>query len=261
MPSTSITSSTGAARQSWPDFTGRCPCNLVAWTSERRVISSVDGTARLGADAAGPSRQLDLLKALGDNTRYAIYLELARSPEPLDHRGHRRIARRCTPTPYDPTWNECATSVCSTSRSAGGATWADRSTGTRSPPMRRRSGSNRRPCRCWPAWCWRWRQRLNASADDARPSACRRARRGRRRTDLAPSTLEALVSDLDRLGFDPLVTDVADDDDAAVVAFANCPFAELAERAPGSRVRPPPRAGRRLRGGDGRHRGRASSAP
>ena len=34
---------------------------------------------------AGPdaSSQLDLLKALGDNTRYAIYLELARSSRPL----------------------------------------------------------------------------------------------------------------------------------------------------------------------------------
>lgn len=30
-----------------------------------------------------PAAPLDLLKALGDNTRYAIYLELARSPMPL----------------------------------------------------------------------------------------------------------------------------------------------------------------------------------
>ena len=29
------------------------------------------------------SSRLDVLKALGDNTRYAIYLELARSPVPL----------------------------------------------------------------------------------------------------------------------------------------------------------------------------------
>ena len=29
------------------------------------------------------STQLDVLKTLGDNTRYAIYLELARSPRPL----------------------------------------------------------------------------------------------------------------------------------------------------------------------------------
>jgi predicted ArsR family transcriptional regulator len=34
------------------------------------------------AVADGPGR-LDLLKALGDNTRYAIYLELARSPHPV----------------------------------------------------------------------------------------------------------------------------------------------------------------------------------
>jgi hypothetical protein len=33
-------------------------------------------------EPAGVGR-LDLLKALGDNTRYAIYLELARSPRPL----------------------------------------------------------------------------------------------------------------------------------------------------------------------------------
>ena len=54
----------------------------------------------------------------------------------------------------------------------------------------------------------------------------------------APSALEALVADLDRLGFDPLVR--ADDDDAdddptpvtAVVAFANCPFADLARDHP-----------------------------
>ena len=39
------------------------------------------------AGAAGPTTSsaptLDILKALGDNTRYAIYLELARSPLPL----------------------------------------------------------------------------------------------------------------------------------------------------------------------------------
>ncbi len=33
--------------------------------------------------AAGSDARLDLLKVLGDNTRYAIYLELARSPSPL----------------------------------------------------------------------------------------------------------------------------------------------------------------------------------
>ncbi len=53
----------------------------------------------------------------------------------------------------------------------------------------------------------------------------------------APSTLEALVSDLDRLGFDPIVSDASVEgdlqpDDAAVIAFANCPFADLAQEHP-----------------------------
>ncbi len=43
------------------------PCNLVRWPSRR---------------PPAPSR-LEILKALGENTRYAIYLELARSPRPL----------------------------------------------------------------------------------------------------------------------------------------------------------------------------------
>jgi predicted ArsR family transcriptional regulator len=44
--------------------------------------------------------------------------------------------------------------------------------------------------------------------------------------------LEAIVADLDILGFDPVVSDDADDPDAAVIAFANCPFGELAVAHP-----------------------------
>jgi predicted ArsR family transcriptional regulator len=33
--------------------------------------------------SSGPAPRLEVLKALGDNTRYAIYLELARAPRPL----------------------------------------------------------------------------------------------------------------------------------------------------------------------------------
>jgi predicted ArsR family transcriptional regulator len=74
--------------------------------------------------------------------------------------------------------------------------------------------------------------RLEATADDA--EAVGRSEGSARAVpyELAPSTLEALVADLDRLGFDPLVTESPDDDDAAVVAFANCPFSDLAERQP-----------------------------
>ncbi len=40
------------------------------------------------------------------------------------------------------------------------------------------------------------------------------------------------MSDLDILGFDPVVSDDADDPDAAVIAFANCPFDDLADTHP-----------------------------
>jgi predicted ArsR family transcriptional regulator len=73
-------------------------------------------------------------------------------------------------------------------------------------------------------------ERLNASPDDA---AAVGRDEGLRRSvpySAAPSALEAVVSDLDRLGFDPVVTDGADD--TAVVAFAHCPFGELAEQHP-----------------------------
>jgi len=39
-------------------------------------------TDRPSASRRDPGAELDLLKALGDNTRYAIYLELARAPSP-----------------------------------------------------------------------------------------------------------------------------------------------------------------------------------
>ena len=45
------------------------------------------------------------------------------------------------------------------------------------------------------------------------------------------SCLEALVAELDELGFDPTVAGT-DDGECAVVAFAHCPFRELAEEHP-----------------------------
>jgi predicted ArsR family transcriptional regulator len=47
----------------------------------------------------------------------------------------------------------------------------------------------------------------------------------------AASCLEALVDRLERLGFDPAV-DGTDDGETAIIAFAHCPFRELAEAHP-----------------------------
>ena len=80
-------------------------------------------------------------------------------------------------------------------------------------------------------------KRLQASPEDATAVGEEEGVRRARPYVNAPSTLEALVSDLDRLGFDPIVSDADvgadhDADDAAVVAFANCPFADLAQEHP-----------------------------
>ncbi len=65
-----------AHRRRWEErsregFYRREPCKLCRWP--RHPIQPLRTACR----------GLDLLKALGDNTRYAIYLELARSPLPL----------------------------------------------------------------------------------------------------------------------------------------------------------------------------------
>ena len=63
-----------------------------------------------------------------------------------------------------------------------------------------------------------------------RPAASRVSLDAELHTDDA-SCLEALVAELDGLGFDPAV-DGSDDGMTAVVAFAHCPFRELAEAHP-----------------------------
>ena len=73
-------------------------------------------------------------------------------------------------------------------------------------------------------------ERLGASADDAAAVGHDEGIRRAVPYSAAPSALEAVVSDLDRLGFDPVVSDA--DGEGAVVAFANCPFGGLAEQHP-----------------------------
>jgi predicted ArsR family transcriptional regulator len=79
-------------------------------------------------------------------------------------------------------------------------------------------------------------RRLEASGADAEHIGHQEGRRRAAAYEQAPSSLEAIVADLDRLGFDPVVSDGADGadgaDDAAVIAFANCPFADVAARHP-----------------------------
>jgi predicted ArsR family transcriptional regulator len=183
------------------------------------------------ASAVTVPPQLDLLKALGDNTRYAIYLELARSARPL------------ATADISETLNLHPNTVRPHLERMREAGLLDVEVGGRGDvgrPQHRYSIAANAPSLGFEPptmpvlarMVLSMAARLHASADDAeavgRSEGASRAEPYAR----APSTLEALVSDLDRLGFDPIVTDVDDDLDAAVVAFGHCPFAELADAHP-----------------------------
>ncbi|MET0909704.1 MAG: helix-turn-helix domain-containing protein [Ilumatobacteraceae bacterium] len=195
-----------------------------------------DRTADQRADqATGPMaqdhRQLDLLKALGDNTRYAIYLELARSARPLTTADiaeslalHANTVRPHLERMRDSGLLEVAVG----GRGDVGRPQHRYSIAADAPSL----GLEPPTMPMLARMVLHMAQRLNASADDAIAVGVTEGAERAAQYRLAPSTLEALVSDLDRLGFDPVVSDVAGDEDAAVVAFANCPFAELAQEHP-----------------------------
>ncbi len=174
--------------------------------------------------------QLDLLKALGDNTRYAIYLELARSARPL---ATADISESLDlhPNTVRPHLERM--------REAGLLAVEVGGRGDVGRPQHRYSIAANAPSLGFEPptmpvlarMVLAMAARLQASADDAEAVGRTEGATRALPYQQAPSTLEALVSDLDRLGFDPVVTG-ADDPDAAVVAFSHCPFAELAETHP-----------------------------
>lgn len=174
---------------------------------------------------------LHLLKTLGDNTRYAIYLELARSARPLAtvDISESLDLHPNTVRPHLERMREVGLlDVEVGGRGDVGRPQHRYSIAPGAPSLGLEPPTMPLLARMVLAMA----ARLQATPDDAeavgRTEGARRAIPYQR----APSTLEALVSDHDRLGFDPLVTDSPDDPDAAVIAFAHCPFAEVAEQHP-----------------------------
>jgi len=187
-----------------------------------------------------PEHRLDLLKTLGDNTRYAIYLELARSPRPL---ATAEIAESLdlhanTVRPHLERMRDVGLlEARPDSRGAVGRPQNLYSLAADAPSL------GLEP----PVFPMMARMLLDVAAEaglSGDPVISVGRQQGRRiahttpagepapglrnAEDLRPCVAAALAMH-DRLGFDP--TSVTEDG-ATTVAFGHCPFAELAESAP-----------------------------
>jgi predicted ArsR family transcriptional regulator len=185
-----------------------------------------------------PAARLHLFKTLGDNTRYAIYLELARSPRPLttaeiaDTIGlHPNTVR-----PHLERMRDVGlVQVEAIGRGEIGRPQHRYSLAADAPSL----GLEPPVMPVLARMVLALAARIGAGAEDAVAVGRDEGRRRSAPYLSAPSSLEALVSDLDRLGFDPVVSEALlpggegepeVDSDTAVVAFANCPFGDLADQ-------------------------------
>ena len=175
--------------------------------------------------------RLDVLKALGDNTRYAIYLELARSPRPL---ATADIAEALglhpnTVRPHLERMREVGLlEVRTEARTGVGRPQHLLLAGPRAP---RRSGSSRRRFPMLARMLVRLAESAGASGEDAADIG---REQGRVDAGLPPTPRRASrrwSPSSTRWASTPRST-ARDDGETAVVAFAHCPFRELAEAHP-----------------------------
>lgn len=171
--------------------------------------------------------RLEVLKTLGDNTRYAIYLELARASRPLSTSD---IAATLdlhpnTVRPHLERMRELGLLEVD----------ADPQGSVGRPQHRYRLAPDAPSLGLEPPAFPLLASLLAqvALTAGAGTEECAEVGRGQGRAAAsrtsAASCLASLTADLESLGFDPAV---AVDDDAAVVAFTHCPFRELAEAYP-----------------------------
>ncbi|CAN5207198.1 hypothetical protein BH18ACT4_BH18ACT4_12880 [soil metagenome] len=180
------------------------------------------------ADAEARPSRLALLKTLGDNTRYAIYLELARSAAP---KATADIAETLglhanTVRPHLERMRELGLlDVQSDQRGSVGRPQHRYSLAADAPSF----GLEPPPFPVLARMLVRTATLAGISADDASEAGREQGRVDASLIADDVPCLDALVGELSRLGFDPAV---AGDDSAATVAFTHCPFRELAEANP-----------------------------
>ncbi len=177
-------------------------------------------------------RRLDILKALGDNTRYAIYLELARSPIPLSTADIADVLNLHPNTvrPHLERMRDVGLlRVDTVARGGVGRPQHRYSLAPDAPSL----GLEPSP---FPTLARALLDAAAAAGLDGDDMA--EAGRSQGRTDAASwteqdrhdhSVVDALVVEQSRLGFDPAVVEASG---AATMAFTHCPFRDLAEEHP-----------------------------
>jgi predicted ArsR family transcriptional regulator len=194
-------------------------------TGAARVFSeTVDGETFDGAARA----RLDLLKALGDNTRYAIYLELARSSVPL---ATAEVAETLglhvnTVRPHLERMREVGLlEVAPDHRGAHGRPQHRYSLSAGAPSL----GLEQPTFRALSRMLLGVAARAGARADEAAAAGRDEGAAEARPVPDGVPCADALVELLARLGFDPTPVE---DDGSTTIGFAHCPFRELAEANP-----------------------------
>ncbi|MBA2386380.1 MAG: helix-turn-helix domain-containing protein [Acidimicrobiia bacterium] len=176
------------------------------------------------------SGQLELLKALGDNTRFAIYEHLASASRPLTTAEIAALLQLHPNTvrPHLERMRDVGLiDVSIDGRGEVGRPHHRYSIATVTPSL----GFEPSGVAELADLALAMARRLGASSDDAYEVGYQRGARRAQHYGTAPSTLEALVDDLGRLGFQPTVEE-ADDHETAIVSFGRCPFQAQVDEYP-----------------------------
>jgi predicted ArsR family transcriptional regulator len=174
--------------------------------------------------------RLDVFKALGDDTRYAIYAELVRATRPLAT-SEVSDALGLHPNTVRPHLERM--------REVGLLQVDIDARGEVGRPQHRYSPSPQAPSLgveppmmpFLASLLVRLAEQVGATGADALEVGRDQGRAEASRYAAAPSCIEALIADLDRMGFDPSVRADADGE-TALISFSHCPFDALADENP-----------------------------